>query len=1201
MHHGEGGRASRAARAGAGRGSRLAPPGRTAASARSGVSRLRVAYVAHSVDPARGGMELVSARLLERLAERASTSRSSPATGSGTLPAACAAPASRSPIATERRAPRALRPARDGPAAARCGAATTSCTAAARSPTRAIDLMTMHLSHAAVDRGPGRDAAPGRTRAPRRASAAGAVGARRASSAGPCARGGPPSSLRCRAPRRKDLAARYPTLPVSVVENGVDLTRFADATRTGAQPDGAPLRVVVVAGDFERKGVPLAIRAVARTTDCHLRVVGDGDRRVDAARDRRRLRGARPHRGPAPRADVEPGVRRRRRRALVLAVRVLRARARRGGRGGVRGRVHRHGRRSRARRRRRCGPGGFVVPLNEFRDRAAPSRRSRADRDSCRAHGRGRPPPARARFSWDEMAARTLARYDAAGEARAVRVLHVGLETTARASGRAQPLPRGARASRSAAIGARCDRRRARARRARAATAPRRGAAPVGGAPMALQASAVDRAVRRRPRPRRRRPALRRDRVRSPRSRRRASPRARRSCTSRAPGPTRVAARGAGRQRRAKRAVERRRLPPRAALRHAVLGVRRDPQRALRRRPVVDRRCSRPASTSSGSPRATATPRAAARHRYRTCRARGAPTRPAHGARRAAPGVGRVRSRGQRRPARGRGRRAPARRSSTRSRGARGRTHRAVRRSREDEELVAVVPRGRPHRRPVRRPRGLRARRARVARRAGPPVLGTDAGGLAEALASPGQGPAVPAGDVDGPRRAAHCVRGDRARRGTAARAAATCARSPRRTAGHGVAAQPRGALRERARGDDRPVRRRARPHRRPVRRRARDRPRASEAVRDACRRCTRSSPRTGPCARGSSARAPRVEVLELARRRAPRATATRVDRLLGLSPGGPRPPATCCALARRLRALRPDVVHTNSLKSALYGGARRAARRASRASGTCATGSSPPSCPRPRRRLVRAAARCCRPWWSRTARRRSRRSASPTGRVVPSPLDPSIVPRCAARGARGPAALHDPRAPRAVEGPAPRHRGLRRRVRRRCGDAARRRCAAVRRGRLRRLPARPRRVRLGVAARVVLRRLRRRRRAGALADTDVVIHASLDPEPFGQVVIEAMGAGCAVVVADAGGPAEIVTDGVDGLLYARRRPSGARRRACDASASDPALRAAARHRGGARRDARTRPAALAPRLLAAWDEARGRGWRARRRALRRG
>ncbi len=46
----------------------------------------------------------------------------------------------------------------------------------------------------------------------------------------------------------------------------------------------------------------------------------------------------------------------------------------------------------------------------------------------------------------------------------------------------------------------------------------------------------------------------------------------------------------------------------------------------------------------------------------------------------------------------------------------------------------------------------------------------------------------------------------------------------------------------------------------------------------------------------------------------------------------------------------------------------------------------------------------------------------------------------------------------------------------------------------------------------------------------DVVVHAS-DREPFGMVVVEAMALGKPVVAGAEGGPAEIITEGVDGLL----------------------------------------------------------------------
>ncbi|MEJ7771006.1 MAG: glycosyltransferase, partial [Geodermatophilaceae bacterium] len=51
------------------------------------------------------------------------------------------------------------------------------------------------------------------------------------------------------------------------------------------------------------------------------------------------------------------------------------------------------------------------------------------------------------------------------------------------------------------------------------------------------------------------------------------------------------------------------------------------------------------------------------------------------------------------------------------------------------------------------------------------------------------------------------------------------------------------------------------------------------------------------------------------------------------------------------------------------------------------------------------------------------------------------------------------------------------------------------------------------------------------LAASDVLVHCSRTPEPFGQVVVEGLAAGLAVIAADAGGPVEILTDGRVGLL----------------------------------------------------------------------
>lgn len=51
------------------------------------------------------------------------------------------------------------------------------------------------------------------------------------------------------------------------------------------------------------------------------------------------------------------------------------------------------------------------------------------------------------------------------------------------------------------------------------------------------------------------------------------------------------------------------------------------------------------------------------------------------------------------------------------------------------------------------------------------------------------------------------------------------------------------------------------------------------------------------------------------------------------------------------------------------------------------------------------------------------------------------------------------------------------------------------------------------------------------LHDLDILVHCSITPEPFGQVVVEGMAAGLPVVAAASGGPTEVIEHNVDGLL----------------------------------------------------------------------
>jgi len=234
--------------------------------------------------------------------------------------------------------------------------------------------------------------------------------------------------------------------------------------------------------------------------------------------------------------------------------------------------------------------------------------------------------------------------------------------------------------------------------------------------------------------------------------------------------------------------------------------------------------------------------------------------------------------------------------------------------------------------------------------------------------------------------------------------------------------------------------------------------------------------------------------------------------------------------LAGRLRRLRPDLVHTNSLKAAIYGGlaARLAGvpvvwhvhdRITQEYLPSAAVG------------LVRALAR----WVPAGIIANSRSTLDTLGplpcpaAVVPSPIDPALLDR--ARAPRG----DRPFTVTIVGRLAPwkgQHVFLEAFAKAFPGGPER---ALVVGGALfgetdyeRELHALA--ARLGLTDRVEFTGFTDDV-AGQLDRADVLVHASVIPEPFGLVVVEGMAAGLPVIAADAGGPAEVITNEVDGLL----------------------------------------------------------------------
>jgi glycosyltransferase involved in cell wall biosynthesis len=257
--------------------------------------------------------------------------------------------------------------------------------------------------------------------------------------------------------------------------------------------------------------------------------------------------------------------------------------------------------------------------------------------------------------------------------------------------------------------------------------------------------------------------------------------------------------------------------------------------------------------------------------------------------------------------------------------------------------------------------------------------------------------------------------------------------------------------------------------------------------------------------------------------------------------------------LRRRLRDLQPDVLHTNSLKSALYGGL------AGRAAGVPVLWHvrdriAPDYLPGAAVRLVRTAA-----------------TVLPSAVVTPSALTMAALPsrRPVIRAVVPDSVDPPPDAGTRVGDPHPFRVGIVGRLAEwkgqhvaieafarafPDGDAELWLIGEAMFGEVAYAERLRRQVQsLGLGDRIVLRGFRDDVWA-ELAQLDVLVHASTSPEPFGQVVIEGMAAALPVIGAVPGGPAEIMVDGVDGLLT----PSGsvdALAAALARLAVDPALR----------------------------------------------
>ncbi|MGN6695248.1 MAG: glycosyltransferase, partial [Aquihabitans sp.] len=126
----------------------------------------------------------------------------------------------------------------------------------------------------------------------------------------------------------------------------------------------------------------------------------------------------------------------------------------------------------------------------------------------------------------------------------------------------------------------------------------------------------------------------------------------------------------------------------------------------------------------------------------------------------------------------------------------------------------------------------------------------------------------------------------------------------------------------------------------------------------------------------------------------------------------------------------------------------------------------------------------------------------------------------------------------------------------------------------------------LGVADQVVFAGSRRDV-ADLLAISDIAVHSSTEPEPFGRVIVEAMAAGRPVIASDEGGVPEIIDDGVTGVLV-RPGDVGALAAAIGGLLDDPEGAAAMGRRAATAANERFSAAAHATQIQAIYDDVLG-------------